>query len=168
MKTKLAVVIAVLTFSVMMTAGFASAQSSGSGAIPILQFSTMVPVSGPYVGLTNPIRGISGGGLPWSISSASGELLENGTLKVRTQGLVFASGPNEGRNTIPLMRAAVSCKSINSNDMPDVVNLWTQDFPADSMGDVTINAQVGLPHPCIAPIVFVTSPTNAWFAASGH
>lgn len=168
MKTKFVVVTAVLTFSVMMTAGFARAQTSGSGAIPILQFSTMVPVSGPYVGSANPIRGISGGGLAWSISSASGELLENGILKVRTQGLVFAAGPNTGENTIPLMRAEVSCRSISSSGSADVVNLLTDAFPADSMGDVTINTRVDLPHPCIAPIVFVTSPTGLWFAATGH
>src|SRR5579875_1403211 len=117
MKTKFAFVTGALTLSVMMIAGFAGAQSSGSGAIPILQFTTMVPVSGPYVGTANPIRGISGGGLPWKVSVASGELLENGTLKVRTQGLVFASGPNEGQNTIPFMRAEVSCRSISSSGM---------------------------------------------------
>jgi hypothetical protein len=26
---------------------------------------------------------------------------------------------------------------------------------------------VDLPSPCIAPIVFVTSPNGAWFAATG-
>lgn len=171
MKTKIAVVTAVLTLSMMMTAGFAKAQSSASGAVPILQFSTMAPVSGPYVQTStnkNTIRGILGGGLPWKISSASGELLENGTLKIRTQGLVFAAGPNTGKNTIPYFRAAVSCRSISSNGMPEVVNLWTGTFPADSMGNATINAKVSLPDPCIAPIVFVTSPTGLWFAATGH
>ena len=36
----------------------------------ILGFRTMAPVTGPYVGTNNPIRGIPGGGLPWIISSA--------------------------------------------------------------------------------------------------
>jgi hypothetical protein len=35
-------------------------------------------------------------------------------------------------------------------------------------GDAHIGARVTLPEPCIAPIVFVTSPTNAWFAATGR
>jgi hypothetical protein len=38
-----------------------------------------------------------------------------------------------------------------------------------SAGDSTINAQVSLPQPCIAPIVFVTGPTgtDVWFAVTG-
>ena len=30
----------------------------------ILKFDTMAPVTGPYVGAANPIRGVPGGGLP--------------------------------------------------------------------------------------------------------
>jgi hypothetical protein len=43
----------------------------------------------------------------------------------------------------------------------------TDPFPATPDGDATIEATVDLPEPCIAPVVFVTSPTNAWFAATG-
>jgi len=32
---------------------------------------------------------------------------------------------------------------------------------------LSFDTMVGLPQPCIAPIVFVTSPTGAWFAATG-
>jgi hypothetical protein len=40
-------------------------------------------------------------------------------------------------------------------------------FPASMAGDSQIEDTVSLPDPCIAPIVFVTSPSGAWFAATG-
>jgi hypothetical protein len=43
----------------------------------------------------------------------------------------------------------------------------TGDFPATITGDAEIEAAVDLPTPCIAPVVFVTSPGGAWFAATG-
>jgi hypothetical protein len=43
----------------------------------------------------------------------------------------------------------------------------TDPFPASSTGDSKIEATLDLPEPCIAPIVFVTSPGAAWFAATG-
>ena len=62
----------------------------GQGA-PLLGFETMAGVTGPYVGATNPIRGISGGGLPWSIAQGAGELQANGHLEVQVHGLVLAA-----------------------------------------------------------------------------
>jgi hypothetical protein len=40
--------------------------SAPAGADPgtILKFTTMTPVTGPYVGAANPIRTVPGGGLP--------------------------------------------------------------------------------------------------------
>jgi len=35
-------------------------------------------------------------------------------------------------------------------------------------GNASIEANLSLPQPCIAPIVFVTTPSGAWFAATGH
>ncbi len=43
------------------------AQSDEAEGVPILAFKTMVPVTGPYVGMTNPIRTVPGGGRPWQI-----------------------------------------------------------------------------------------------------
>ena len=56
--------------------GTGSAASSSSGK-KVLQFQTMVGVTGPFVGATNPIRGVNGGGLPWQIENASGKLSSN-------------------------------------------------------------------------------------------
>lgn len=165
MKTRIIALTAVLAFSVMMGAGIARAQSTSAGAVPILHFTTMFPVSGSYVGPSN-IRGINGGGLPWAISGASGTLFENGVLRIRTRGLVFAAGPHNGENTFSSFRAVVSCQNSDGTS----VNVWTPGFRADSMGDSNINARIDLPRPCVAPVIFVTgpSPINAWFAVTGN
>ena len=133
----------------------------------ILEFGTMVPVTGPFVGSANPIRGVNGGGLPWTITSGSGELDSSGKLEVNVRGLVLAAGPSAGTNPIPNFKAVVSCRTI-SDGMVVVDNVSTGLFPATSTGDSQIEAQVALPTPCVAPIVFVTSPTGAWFAATGN
>ena len=40
-------------------------------------------------------------------------------------------------------------------------------FPVTSTGDAKIEADVNLPSPCIAPIVFVGPSPAAWFAVTG-
>lgn len=142
-----------------------TAQSNQAEGVPILLFKTMVPVMGPYVGSSNPIRAVPGGGLPWKIENGSGELMAGGRLKVRTQGLVLVS---TGQNPIAMFRAIVSCQSIDGGGAADVVNFATDAFPADADGNSQIEAKVDLPSPCIAPIVFVTSPGGAWFAVTGN
>jgi hypothetical protein len=144
-----------------------------SGSLSILEFSTMTPVTGPYVGTANPIRGIPGGGLPWLISSGKGELKSDGKLDIEVTGLVLSNDPVvpaavQLTNPLPTFRAVVSCQSIDSNKMPTVVNVSTDAFPATHAGDSEIEATVTLPTPCIAPIVFVTTPTGAWIASTGH
>ncbi len=144
-----------------------------SGGSSILEFSTMAPVTGPYVGTANPIRGIPGGGLPWIISSGKGELKSDGKLEIEVQGLVLANDPAvpaavQLTNPLPTFRAIVSCRSIDSNKMPSIVNVSTDAFPATHAGDSEIETTVTLPSPCIAPIVFVTTPTGAWIASTGH
>ena len=55
----------------------AGASSSGQ---KVLKFDTMVGVDGPFVGSSNPIRGVNGGGLPWQIAKGKGELESDGSL----------------------------------------------------------------------------------------
>jgi len=163
-----------------LTAGFAvlvalaslgTAASADPGSI--LKFDTMAPVTGPYVGASNPIRGVPGGGLPWMIESGRGSLDRDGHLKVRVRGLVLADHAPvppmlQGINPITPFKAIVSCQAIATDGSATVVNVSTGGFPASPEGDSTIRATVKLPHPCIAPIVFVTSPSGAWFAATGN
>ena len=148
--------------------------SDGQGPSTVLKFSTMTPVTGPFVGPANPVRGVAGGGLPWVLTSASGSLKRDGHLMVRVRGLVLARQAPvpanlQGTNPFPDFRALVSCQSIGAGNTATVVNVSTGDFKADTHGDSRIDARVTLPRPCIAPIVFVTGPTgtDVWFAVTG-
>lgn len=130
----------------------------------IVEFDSMVGIPQALTGTANPIRGINGGGLPWSIGSSSGELKANGKLEITVNDLVFAAGPNAGKNTVANFRAIVSCLRSDGT----VENVQTGLFPATVPGgDAYIEANLTLPQPCIAPMVFVTSPTGAWFATTG-
>jgi hypothetical protein len=150
--------------------GFAIVASADPGTI--LRFDTMAPVTGPYVGMTNPIRGVDGGGLPWVIASGRGSLGSDGDLSVRVRGLVLARQSPvppalQGTNPVKQFKAIVSCLTISPNGAATYDNVMTGPFSASSSGDSRIRTTVHLPHPCIAPIVFVTSPTALWFAATG-
>ena len=152
----------------------APASPAHHGPATVLKFDTMAPVTGPYVGTANPLRGIPGGGLPWMLRSATGSLKQNGRVLVVVRGLVLANQPSvppalRGINPIPDFRAIVSCQSIGAGDTATVVNVSSGNFPASKAGNARIDARVSLPRPCIAPIVFVTAPagTDAWFAATG-
>jgi hypothetical protein len=166
----LAVIGAVLA-GLVAVAGVSSSASADPGTI--LKFATMAPVTGPYVGTANPIRGVPGGGLPWMITSGVGSLKSDGHLVISVRGLVLADEspvpPNlQGTNPIPNFRAIVSCQSIGGDGSATVTNVSTGDFAASTSGNSNIGATVSLPRPCIAPIVFVTSPGGAWFAATGN
>src|SRR5262249_12308928 len=79
----------------------------------VAKFHTMTPVTGQFVGgAGTAIRGIHGGGIPWALSSAHGELSADGRLRVNVRGLVLAAGPNSGTNPIPTFRAIVSFETL--------------------------------------------------------
>ena len=148
--------------------------SAPAGADPgtILKFTTMTPVTGPYVGTANPIRTVPGGGLPWIITAGNGALKSGGHLLVHVRGLVLADQAPvppalRGTNPVPDFEAIVSCQTISAAGAATVTNVSTAPFPASNAGNSDIIATVNLPHPCIAPIVFVGSSTFGWFAATG-
>ena len=140
----------------------------------ILEFDLMVGVPRPYTGSANAIRGLSGGGLPWVIDTAKGELKADGKIEVKVTGLVLdptdpaviASGRG-GTNPAAQFKVIVSCLSKDTAGLPVTVNVETGLFTATIAGNSKIEDHINLPNPCIAPIVFVTSPTGAWFAATG-
>ena len=106
--------------------------------------------------------GAVGGGLPWRLDGGRVKLWSDGRLVVSVEGLVFAAGPNEGRNTVPTGRALVSCEG-SVVAMSDSVA-----FSAD--GDAEVEARVALPVSCLAPVVFFAGNTGAgprWFAVTG-
>jgi hypothetical protein len=166
-------VILSILLSVAMAAGmFLSVQLSPAVAKEpkILEFDTMVGNTLAFTGSLNPIRGINGGGLPWVLTSAHGELFTSGKLELSVQGLVLAAGANAGTNPIPNFRVIVSCLRGDAS----VENVTSDLFPAttgslaNGGGNATIETTLSLPQPCIAPLVFVTSPGGAWFASTGR
>lgn len=149
-----------------------SAAISGSDNRTVMRFDVMAPVTDPYTGSANPIRGVNGGGLPWEIDEAHGKLAASGRLKVEVEGLVLARRAPvpenlRGTNPVAMFKGIVSCLSA-SGGSPTTVNVATDPVPATPTGDAEINAVVALPSPCFAPIVFVTSGGGAWFAVTGH
>lgn len=142
-----------------------------AGPSKLLTFDTMVGIPATLTGAQSqgPLRGMNGGGLPWVLTSAHGKLATSGHLEVEVEGLVLAAGSNAGSNPIASFRAVVSCVTAAGT----FVNVQTDLAPATTGpaasggGDASIEADLTLPQPCIAPIVFVTSPGGSWFAATG-
>jgi len=161
-----------LALSSFLFAGSVSTASADESKI--LEFNTMIGVPRPYTGATNAIRGVPGGGLPWVVAFGRGKLSPDGDVDVLVKGLVF--DPNDqavidrgigGTNTVPNFKVIVSCMSKDANGNAIIANVSTGLFPADTAGNARIQDTVALPQPCIAPILFVTSPTGSWFATTG-
>ena len=98
----------------------------------------------------------------------------DGKVDIVVKGLVF--DPEDpavieagigGTNTVPNFKAIVSCLSTDGEGNAVTINVSTGLFPADTAGNSQIKDRVTLPDPCIAPIVFVTSPGGSWFATTG-
>jgi hypothetical protein len=153
------------------TIGLLMAFSVGAWADDdLLEADTMVGVNGPFVGNANPIRGVNGGGLPWVLDEADVELDRDGKLDVEVEGLII---PDMGNNPAPFFKVIVSCLSVDADGILVTANVMTTNgdevMEGDPLnGDARIQADVVLPTPCIAPIVFVTSPNGDWFSATGQ
>ena len=163
-----ALVVVIVMAGFLFSGQFSPAQADSP---KILSFGNMVGIPTTLTGTQSqaPLRGLNGGGLPWMLTSANGSLKADGTLKVEVEGLVLAAGQLAGTNPIASFRAIVSC--VTSAGTFD--NILTDAFPATTGpassggGNADIETTVTLPQPCIAPIIFVTSPGGAWFAATG-
>jgi len=160
--------------------GEARPSRASADDLTVLEFKTMLPVSGPFVRTADPLmRGLTGGGLPWIITRGSGELSPEGELEVHVRGLVLAKAAPvppalQGTNPVANFQAVVSCVSIGAGGKSTVANVHTDNFPASPQGNADIEAKVSLPAPCFAAVIFVTAPatspttTGAWFAVTGH
>ncbi len=159
----------------------APAQPAQSDSFTLMEFNTMHGVPRPYTGSTNAIRGIPGGGFPWVITSGKGELKAGGQLEISVKGLVIdptdsaaiAAGV-AGKNPLASFKAIVSCLSVDGAGAAVTVNVSSPTFPAtmglatSGGGNASFEGTLSLPSPCLAPIVFVTSPGGAWFAVTGN
>ena len=144
----------------------------GGDGRKVLDANVLAPVTEPYTGAANPIRGIAGGGLPWELKAGDADLRSDGRLHVSVQGLVLARRapvPSNLQGTIPFAQlgAIVSCQT-TTNGTATVANVSTKLFDVTPRGDGHLDTSVALPSPCFAPIVFVTAPTGAWFAITGR
>jgi hypothetical protein len=158
--------LAILLALALLLMGLQGSLVTAKGPPKILAFDTMVGVTAPFAGAANAIRGVSGAGAPWVIGSATGDLTTTGHLEITVSGLVLTSTLS---NPIATFRATVSC--LNSANA--IQNVATGTFPATTGpasaggGNASIEADLSLPQPCIAPIIFVTSPGGSWFAVTG-
>jgi len=148
-----------------------AANGEGSPGKDVLEFDVMAPVDVPFTGSANAVRGQPGGGLPWEIDRARGELRTDGRLDIRVDGLVLARRAPvpanlQGTNPIAQFRAVVNCLTPQAPVNGETVA--SEPVAATPSGDATIRDELDLPEDCIAPIVFVTSPAGAWFAVTGR
>jgi hypothetical protein len=160
-----------LVFAGAVVVQSSAAHSRGhGGGKNVLRFDSMAGVVEPFTGAAHPVRGLAGGGLPWEIGRTSGRLRSDGRLQLKVRGLVLARrapvpAALQGTNPVPQFKAIVSCLTPAAPDQG--VTVASDPVPASPKGDARFKTKLALPHPCIAPIVFVTSPTDAWFAATG-
>jgi hypothetical protein len=154
-------------------AGVDGGADGGALAGTLLDFHVMAPVTAPFVGSSNPIRGVNGGGEPWTIGHGDGTLRADGQLEINVAGLVLANDPSvpqgqAGTNPSSTFLAIVSCQSVDSSGAPKEVNVKTDPVPATPTGDARFQTTVALPKPCLAPVVFVANGSSgAWFAVTG-
>ena len=152
--------------------GSAADEPDAQRARSILTFRTMYGVDGPFVGDTNPVRGVIGDELPWEIAHTRGRLDSNGSLMILVRGLVFKDDPSvppelRGTNDESEFRGLVSCLT-EEDDKVVMKNVTTEGFPATPDGNSLIKAEIELPNPCVAPIVMVLAGSeDKWFAMTG-
>jgi hypothetical protein len=140
--------------------GTGTVVADGSGPSKILD-TRLVGVPNPPV----TVVGVNGAGAAWTTADSRAKLFSNGRLVLDIEGLVFLSGANAGRNTVPQGRATVVCNG-NANPLTDRVNSDPIPFSIPD-GNVDFNAVLALPSPCFAPVIFFTSVGGNWFAVSG-
>jgi hypothetical protein len=164
-------VVATLILAAGLIARMALADHGDEGNRPrffsfIMAFGTMYGVDGPFLDPANAIRGIIGDEAAWKLDSARGFLTKDGHLKIRVRGLIFGDGTPNDEDTF---RGAVSCLTENEDlGTTPVANVFTEGFPATPSGDSDIDAQVTLPNPCVAPVIFVLAGSeDKWFSVTG-
>jgi hypothetical protein len=115
------------------------------------------------VGLAVPgtvVAGVTGAGHAWAIKEGRAKLYDNGRVKVSVRGLVLSP---EGNNPVANGRVVVSC---NGGGAGNVVQSGLVPLSVPK-GNAHFNGLLTLPSPCLAPVIFFTSPTGSWFAVSG-
>ena len=102
------------------------------------------------------LDGVTGGGVPWSITSGHVQLFADGRLHVDVEGLVITA---TGVNPITTGKAVLACG--------DAPFSSSEVVPFSSTGDATIDTVISMPAQCLAPAVFFGTATGRWFAVTG-
>lgn len=153
---------------------FAATGSAGTAAFrDILDFHTAFANVSPFIDGNGIITGVTAAPFPWMVRSEVGDLDVSGRLDIDVDGLVLANDPLvppglRGTNPVPAFAAVVTCRT-NVNGTVQAVRVTSADFPATTTGNAQIHASLSLPHPCVTPYVFVTSPGGGvWFSVTGR
>ena len=140
-----------LAASLIAALAIASTSGAAAGGRKLLD-STMTGLpTGSLV-----IDGVTGGGVPWSITDGHVQLFADGRLHVDVEGLVITA---TGTNPVTTGKAVLACGDAPFSST-DVV-------PFSSTGDATIDTVIAVPAQCLAPAVFFTSASGRWFAVTG-
>ena len=112
--------------------------------------------------------GVAPGGVDWVINGPSkAKVNRDGRVRVRIRGLVFAEGPNVGKNTLPQLAATVYCGATAVGTTAPVA------FSPEGNAFIDETLATAPPSPCLAPAVLInpapagTAVTTAYIAASG-
>ncbi|HEX2625589.1 MAG TPA: hypothetical protein VHL56_01635 [Candidatus Limnocylindrales bacterium] len=140
-----------LALALIAVLAVASTASAAAGGRKLLD-STMTGLpTGSLV-----LDGVTGGGVPWSITDGHVQLFADGRLHVDVEGLVITA---TGTNPVTTGKAVLACGDAPFSST-DVV-------PFSSTGDATIDTVIAVPAQCLAPAVFFTNATGRWFAVTG-
>jgi hypothetical protein len=140
-----------LALTLITVLAVASTASAAAGGRKLLD-STMTGLpTGSLV-----LDGVTGGGVPWSITDGHVQLFADGRLHVDVEGLVITA---TGTNPVTTGKAVLACGDAPFSST-DVV-------PFSSAGDATIDTVIAVPAQCLAPAVFFTNATGRWFAVTG-
>jgi len=124
---------------------------------------------GSQVAPTGPVLfGVDPGGLPWVIARGEARVRRNGRVKVRVEGLVIPTPPQNGTNPVSNIAASVYCGG--------TLVATTDPVPFSPAGDARIDAtlKAAVPSPCLAPAVLLNPApggvvaARTYIAASGE
>jgi hypothetical protein len=166
MKAPLLVVVAVLGAALLVVPALGLGSGDGRKVLEARVLAGLPQeYTAPVAGAAGAIRGVNSAGAAWSIGDAEADLRSDGRLEIDVQGLIVTV---RGNNPLAQFGAVVSCQTI-VNGAPAVTNVSVPAlFDATTAGDAETEQNVDLPTPCLAPIVFVTTPGGAWIATTGR
>jgi hypothetical protein len=105
---------------------------------------------------TDPaLHGVPAAGAPWVIDEGSIRLSGDGRLRIRVEGFVIPTAPQNGTNPLSTLSASLFC---GADSTPAAAT--TTAVPFSPAGDARIDQQLVLPAVCLAPIVLLHPSGN--------